>query len=259
MSDFDELQARFGAALMARSLGDADVAIFAGDAQRARCRLGLYRGNVQANAEKALANAFPICRMLVGEDFFRGIAAAYASRVPSRSGDLNEYGAAFAKFVADFAPAHELSYLPDVAHLEWQVHLAHYAADAPRFDPGSLLGVSEAEFGERGVRLHSACAIVASRWPLARIFEIHQPDYAGAFAVDLDAGGGPVLVYRPEFRVRVRPLTAGDARFLDAARERMTVAQALDAARAVDPEFALDVALRTWIADRVIVDLAVAA
>ena len=53
---------------------------------------------------------------------------------PSRSGDLNDYGEDFADFLADYPHARELSYLPDVARLEWLVQIVYYAADAPTPD-----------------------------------------------------------------------------------------------------------------------------
>ncbi|HVO87281.1 MAG TPA: DNA-binding domain-containing protein [Casimicrobiaceae bacterium] len=256
MPDFAHLQNQFANALAAPRSDQVDVSIFAGPEEQVRRRLALYRGNVQANAGKALSNAYPVCRQLVGEDFFGGLANAYAARVHSTSGDLNEYGDRFAEFLADFPQASHLPYLPDVARLEWLVHRAHYAADAPAFDANVLAGLTEAAFGACTAMLHPACALIDSPWPLARLFEIHQPDYAGEFSVDLDAGGGAALVFRPLLRVQVSALSTGAAVFLRASFHGQVIVDALDVARRVDPTFALDRALPEWIAQRVIVDLA---
>jgi uncharacterized protein len=255
LPEWGQLQEQFAAALLAASAETADVSLFAGPAEMVRRRLGLYRGNVQANAAKALRNAYPVCRRLVGADFFDGLAHAYAARLPSTSGDLNDYGAAFASFLDDFPHVAHLPYLPDVARLEWLVHRAHFAADVPLFDPAVLAGVTEAQFGARVARLHPACALLQSDWPLARLFEIHQPDYAGEFAVDVEAGGGWVLVLRPSWRVEVCALDAGAAAFLGASAGCRCIADALDAARGIDSTFMLDQALPGWVAQRVIVDL----
>src|SRR5437899_8989323 len=93
--DLATLERAFAAMLTTRTIDDADLATFIGSAARARDRLALYRGNVQVNARKALANAYPICARLVGDEFFDGLAFEYAAREPSTSGDLNEYGAGF--------------------------------------------------------------------------------------------------------------------------------------------------------------------
>ena len=60
--------------------------------------------------------------------------------------------------------------------------------------------------------LHPACAIIQSRWPLARLWEVHQRDFAGEFSVDFDVAPAAVLVHRPQFRAMVRALAKANAR-----------------------------------------------
>src|SRR5262249_36772420 len=84
-------------------------------------RLSVYRRNVLANQHDALAATYPVVRRLVGDAFFRESATRYALAHPSDSGDLHRFGAHLAAFLAAYAPARELSYLPDVARLEWAV------------------------------------------------------------------------------------------------------------------------------------------
>src|SRR6266542_968985 len=79
MTDLATLERAFAATLVARMVGDADVSAFVGAPERVRARLGLYRGNVQANAVKALTNAYPVVAKLVGDDFMTGLARAFAA------------------------------------------------------------------------------------------------------------------------------------------------------------------------------------
>jgi hypothetical protein len=253
--DLAALQQAFTDALTARSIDAVSVSAFSGSPERVWRRLGFYRGNVQANARKALRNAYPICALLVGDEFFDGMACEHAARMPSSSGDLNDYGAEFATFVEDFVPARSVPYLADVARLEWQVHRAHYAADASPFDPARLAAVPHDRFGELRIALHPACALVESNWPLPRLWDVHQPGYAGAFDVDFDAGPHRALVHRPAFRVKVTALDAASFAFLSRATAGDSIAAALASARAVDACFTLDAGLRQWVAGRVIVDL----
>ena len=255
MPDLATLERAFAAALTTRSVDDADVAAFAGSAAQARRRLSLYRGNVQVNARKALGNAYPICAKLVGDEFFDGLAFEYASREPSTSGDLNEYGEGFAAFLDDFAPIVQVPYLPDVARLEWHVHRAHYAADAPALDIARLAMVPADRFDSLAVELNPACALVESRWPLKRLWDVHQPGFDGEFSVDLDAGRERVLVHRPAFRVQVASQDAGSFAFLAAARAGASVGAAFSHAQVADPQFTLDTRLPQWVGDRVIVGL----
>src|SRR5512147_2014157 len=105
MRELAALQARFGSALDAQDAGADALEIFIGGAAQIRNRFGIYRGNTQANAAKAIEAAYPVVAKIVGTEFFTGLAAQYRSRFPSRDGDLNEYGESFADFLADFQPA----------------------------------------------------------------------------------------------------------------------------------------------------------
>jgi hypothetical protein len=163
-----------------------------------------YRANVWGNWSAALAGAYPIVRKIVGEAFFEALAREYARAHGSASGDLNEYGARLADFVAEHPDTLDLPYLPDVARMEWLAHRAYYAADRPAFDPSRI----------DALRLAPGCALLESPWPLARIWQVHQDDYPGEFAVDLRSGAQRVLVHRPNWRAEVQALDAGDYLFL---------------------------------------------
>ena len=255
MSDLATLERAFAAALVVRSPAAADVAPFAGPAARAQERLRLYRGNVQANTRKALANAYPVCAQLVGEDFFDGLALEYAARSPSRSGDLNEYGDAFAGFLAGFAPViGQVPYLPDVARLEWHVHVAHYAADAPPFDAAALAGLGDGTLAQMRFVLAPAAAVVPSRWPVASLWRAHRSGDGDrdVAAIDVASGGECALVSRPGFRVDVAAIGEGEHVLFAAVASGATFAGALLRARAADPAFVPDAALQRWVVGGVI-------
>ncbi len=158
--------------------------LFVGGARQVKQRLGIYRGNVRASTAKAMAAAYPVVEKIVGGEFFSGLASEYQSRFPSVNGDLNEYGDAFAAFLADFPPVTEIPYLADVARLEWQVHRAHYAADPAPFDPVRLASVPLEHQLQLRSRLHPACHVLRSAYPIARIWEVHQDTFSGKFEVE---------------------------------------------------------------------------
>ena len=214
-----EMQRAFAEALLAPGAPSPGIAV--------------YRSNVNGNWTGALAAAYPIVRKIVGEDFFDGLAHAYGRARPSASGDLNEYGAYMAQFVAEFPHTQDLPYLPDVARMEWLAHCAYYAADAAPFH------VTDTP------QLAPACALLESHWPLGRIWTVHQDDYEGEIAVDLDAGPDRILVHRPRWRVQVLSLGPADFRFLEALREGRELGEALDAA--LDEAFDVSTALARWV------------
>ena len=184
--------------------------------------LAVYRGNVYGNWAQALAGAYPIVRKIVGADFFDGLAHEYTRVHRSTSGDLNEYGADMADFVAGFQHTQDLPYLPDVARMEWLAHLAYYAA-AP------------------------VCMLLASPWPLGRIWTVHQDDYEGEVDVDLQAGPDRVLVHRPRWRVHVRSLASGDFCFLESLSRGTALGEALEAAIGQEASFDVSTALVRWV------------
>lgn len=216
-------------------------------------RLAVYRGNSDAAARKALAGAYPVLRQLVGEDFFVALAAQFRRAVPPDSGDLNLYGAGMAAFLEAFEHTRSLPWLPDVARLEWALHRAHYAADAPPFDPGPLAAVPAHRQGDLRPRLHPACAIVSSAYPVARIWTAHQPGHEGGLQVDFTPGPHHALVQRPGLRALVAEVEPAACAFLRVAAAGGSLACCLDAALCLDAGFDLGPALSVWVEARVLV------
>ena len=205
--------------------------------------LAVYRNNIHENCAKALAGAYPIVRKIVGESFFDRLAHEYSRAHPSTCGDLNRHGALMPRFVADYAGTQDLPYLPDVARMEWLAHLAYYAADARPFEIPVLADLPE----NPPLQLAPSCALLRSDWPLARLWEVHQDEFAGEFSVDFAAGIERILIHRPDWRVQVRAITLGDFRFLAGAGRGETLGAALEAACELDAGFDASTALATWV------------
>lgn len=252
MSELGALQRAMGAAIASADAAADAAPLFRGSPQAALARMAVYRGNVVGACTQALAGAYPIVAKIVGAPFFEGLAREYLRRFPSLSGDLNEFGASLPEFVAAFEHTQDLPYLPDVARMEWLAHRAYYARDAAAPDLARLAAVAEEDHGALRFELAPACALLESRWPLARLWEVHQDDYRGEFAVDLDAGAQRVLIHRPQFRVQVAALDAGHYRFLECVAAGAALAPALEAAIADEPSFDPGAALATWLGAGVI-------
>jgi len=212
-----------------------------------RAGLRIYTGNVYRNWTKALESAYPVIRKIVGEPFFESLARAYARAHASVSGDLNEFGAHLSGFVARFPHTQDLPYLPDVARMEWLAHRAHFAADAPGFDPARLADVPPERHSLLRLQCAPASALITSDWPLARIWDVHQDGYCGDPSVDFDAAPGRFLVFRPRWHVTLEAISHGDYRFLAEAKRSATLGEALEAAASADSGFDAANALARWI------------
>ncbi|MBL8521510.1 MAG: putative DNA-binding domain-containing protein, partial [Betaproteobacteria bacterium] len=142
-------------------------------------RVEIYRHNVMTNLAGALADLYPVTQRIVGEAFFRHAAEVFCRATPSRSGDLNDFGAEWPAFIGTWPHAAELPYLVDTGRLEWAMHRAFHAAEAGPLDLRRLAAVPAAD--QAGLRfvLHPAVTLLSSPYPLAAIWRVNQPDFAG--------------------------------------------------------------------------------
>jgi hypothetical protein len=202
-------------------------------------RLEVYRNNRAHNYHAAIASAYPVVERLVGRAFLRQAAYRYAEQVSSRSGDLNDFGARFAEFLACYPPARVLPYLRDVARLEWSVERVFHAADEDALSPARLAQIDPEAWSRLRLVPRAAAALMASDYPVARIWAVNQPGFAGDPAVDLDQGGERLLIVRPLLEVCIEPLGAGEYAWLAALMCSSSLAQACERALAVQPGFEL--------------------
>ncbi len=249
MADLLRLQTDFAAALRARDRAGAIASWLAGDAALADRRMAIYRANMVAAADKALSSAYPVIRQVVGAEFFRGLAREFQRGTPSTCGDLTPYGASFDGFLAAFEHVQDMPWLPDLARLEWAVHGAAGAADVPAWDPASLGGVADERQADIRFAWSPGLAVVASAYPIVRVWTIHQPHHAGEFSVDWTQPE-TALVAREGFPVTVTACGAADAAFVAASLAGRPLGDAAGAALQRDPHFDLGALLARAIAAR---------
>ncbi|WP_043633164.1 DNA-binding domain-containing protein [Chromobacterium haemolyticum] len=216
--------------------------------------LAVYRNNYRVGLIDTLAFIYPVCRQLVGGDFFTGLARVFIGGHPSLSGNLHLYGAAFGDFVAGFEHARELPYLADVARLEWRVHRAYYAADAAPADSAALAAFPQQRWGELKLRPLPDVAALLSPWPAASIWLAHQRQPV-ELNVDLHSQPEAMLIYRLQGRVQVEIVGAGLAALLQAFRDGATLEAAVEQALVAEADFDLQTGLLRLFQQRLIQDV----
>lgn len=219
-------------------------------------RFAVYRNNVCVGLVDALSERFPVCRQLVGEEFFRAMAHCYMREFLPRTPMLFEYGEDFATFVSQFEPARALSYLSDVARLEYAVGQAYHAEDAAPLPIGSVRALPPDRLENATPALHPSTRVIASKYPIVSIWRQHVSDEEMT-PLDLNCGE-EALVVRPELEIRVSTLPAGGAVFVEALEERQTFGEAVNAAAAVATDFDLTACLRELILAEAFVAISVA-
>ena len=196
--------------------------------------VAIYRRNLFANLGNALAATYPVVQRLVGEAFFREAARQYVLAHPSASGDLNDYGAPFAVFLAGYPHAAGLPYLPDVARLEWACHESYGAADAPAFDLASLARVRAIDQSRIRFELHPCVRLLHSVHPVSELWHANQPGRDGTpRRID---GEDHVIVHRRQGVVAVASVDASLWRLLATFAHGETLGTAAEVAGESLPE-----------------------
>ena len=207
-----DLQAAFAAHLLGADSAELAAEI-PGDAIPASARLRVYRHHVFESLGSALAATFPTVQAVVGADFFRGLARSFVGQSPPDQPVLVEYGARFPAFVAGHDAARGLPYLPDVARLDWALNLAFHAPADGRLAASDLAAIPADRLPSLRLGLAPGTVLVASPYPLDRIWSASQPG-AAADPVDLTAGGVRLLVLRRPDDAAFVSLSAGEAAFV---------------------------------------------
>ena len=234
MTMLGTLQKHFAAALLDRSKPVPE-----GIRSRPERRFAVYRNNVYVSLVEALATRFPVCRALVGEEFFRAMAREFVASHPPRSPVLMTYGDDFGDFIDGFPPAMPVPYLADVARLEAARTRAYHAEDAEPLAPAAFAGISPAALPAIRLVLHPSLELLTSLFPVVSIWRAHQ-DGAGMTLQSLDLSAGEdALVLRPRLEVETCRLPAGAYRFLRALSAGRVLGEAAADARAAEPGFDL--------------------
>ena len=248
-----EMQRGFSAAaLFGDTAAITSLPIVAGELDRA-ARIAVYRNNVLGNYRKVLAATFPVVHRLVGGAFFDTAAEHFVRGHPSTRGDVNRYGSDFAVFLAAYPPARDLVYLADVARLEWAIDQANIAADAPPLDLTTLAAVEPDALANLHFVLHPAARLIASPFPILRIWQVNQANRGGDERVDLAEGRDTLLVARSAQGVGIDRIEPGDHALLAALAANATLGVAAERAGASDATFDLAVALRRHVSNHTIV------
>lgn len=194
----------------------------------------VYRNTVMKGCIDALHANYPTVARLVGDEWFRAAAVHYVRQAWPRDVRLMLYGEGFASFLAHFAPAEGLPYLPAVAELDRCWSESHVAADAPVLDASQLAAMAPQALDVLALAPHPAArwrwfdgAPIHTLWSRNRRGEPVPPDAAWA--------GEGALLTRPHGAVWDAPASRAACAFLDACAARQSLPRAIEAALTAEP------------------------
>lgn len=252
MPSLREIQTRFAEAVFNPKNVMSGVPIRAKGLSSER-RLRIYRNNVFTNLTEALRASYPIIDRLVGEQFFDHAAARYIRHCPSGSGNLHDFGGRFAELLAAYPGASRLVYLPDVARLEWACQEVYHAAEPAQLKLAALAEIPQDRYEELRFQPHPASRLLASDYPILRIWQVHQPEWQGETTVDLSLGGIRLLVIRRALRIEFEPLSQGEYALLKALWEGRSLGDACGLALEAEPHLNVAALLESHVARHTLV------
>jgi hypothetical protein len=226
----------FGAAIL-DSARPVPAGLVGPDGNPSSRRFAVYRNNVVVGLIDTLTAAFPVVCRIVGTDFFRAMAAAYAVRHPPRSPIMLDYGCDFPDFISRFTPAATVPYLADVARLERAWAEAYNASEAEPLGHEQLAAIPAEHIGGLIFKLHPTLRLLRSIHPVVTIWQMNL-DGGHPEPVDLNLAED-ALIIRPFAEVEVRTIASGGAGFIDALWEGKTLEEAAKAALRENPRFDL--------------------
>lgn len=202
-------------------------------------RFRVYRNNVIVSLIDALADTFEVTQELVGEEFFRSMARLYAYGHPPQSRLMAFYGASFPEFIETFPPAAGLSYMADIARLEYLRVVAYHAADLPGVgaDAVAIALSDEAALPTLGMTLHPSLAVLTSASAVVSLWAAHQ----GVLELSTVAPDKPetALILRHGLDVEVMQIPTVAGTFINALQAGYSLGTAAMDAALIDAEFDL--------------------
>jgi Putative DNA-binding domain len=253
LSALRDVQTMMLAALLGNSPEPASAAIL-DDGLTAHGRLAIYRHHVFATLTDALKATFPVVCRLVDERFFGYAADRYIRWQPPTGACLFEYGESFPDFLATFSPCAELPYLPDVARLEWAMHMAEHAVDVRGLDIDVLSRLDPTDAACLRFGFDPSLTLLQSAWPIDDIWRANQD--AAVPRVSLHGGGRRLEVRRRGEDVVCRRLEPAPWIFRSALVRGRTLEEAATVALALDPDFDLAGAVRVLLTEGLLTDVA---
>lgn len=145
------------------------------DAER---QLFIYRSNVNGAHQKVLAQIYPTCFNILGEEYFNQLCRMYRLEYPSIDADLNVYGEHFPcfieKHIENNVELNGFEYLTDLVKLEWSWHVCYFAKDDEEFSFSKLESVKKTEQGRLVFKLSESISLHSTLYPVLDIWRANK-------------------------------------------------------------------------------------
>lgn len=174
--NLEDIQNDFIDAFFNKNLKDAAVHVKSDDTLTAEQRVGIYRGSVHGILTKTLEQTFPVCKMLVGEQFFDKITSVFIDQYPPTTTFFADFGGDMPTFLDNFEPAKSVPFLADMAKLEWFRKVAWSTPLQETSDFSKLAEIPESDQANLIFKLAPSLQLFESSYRIDHIWFAHQPE-----------------------------------------------------------------------------------
>ncbi|OJW53380.1 MAG: hypothetical protein BGO67_01360 [Alphaproteobacteria bacterium 41-28] len=190
-------------------------------------RLSIHHNTIRVGLKKALAITYPLTWELIGEDCANGAAYAFLREEPHlpKTGNLDEWGAAFPDFLEQFPPTQSLAYLPDFARLEWLKHMAYSAEDQIPLSAHDFKDMDAENYAKLLLKLHPSAHFFSSSFPLDQILAVVNGDVE---SIELESRKSYALAIRPFQTVHIHWLSEIDFAFFSYLQKGDSLIEAIE-------------------------------
>lgn len=206
--------------------------------------LRAYRANAQELCVRALQTCYPTLQQLLGKQNFAHLAQDFWRARPPVRGDLVQWGAELSVCICRVpqlqALLQEHPFLPDVARVEWALHVAATASDAA-LDAKSFEWLTSHDPAELRLHVSPACAVLRSAYPVVAVVQLHDAhssDVHEAARWAMASGQAQnALIWHRGFRPMLEAADAACIALIETTLQGQSLAAAVDAALAQAPDF----------------------
>lgn len=136
--------------------------------------LAIYQNNLLMTAARAISITYPVLTKMLGAEAMVVIAKRLLAIGLPRTGDWATWGDALADVLRESELVTTLPLLPDMADLEWRVHLAG-RVQLRSVQQESLTRLRDDALDKLSVYLQPGISVLASEYPLAALWQAHEP------------------------------------------------------------------------------------
>lgn len=180
--------------------------------------LAIHRNNFFYATRSALADLYRTVEALVGSEFFAVMARDFILAEPPNTPVMMDYGGEFPGFIARYPAVRDLTYLPDMAAFEWEMHQVRHAAEAQALEPADFTALSPEALVRLELSLIPAARVFVSDYAVARLWHAHWVEPVNLSSLGPIDDATCVLIVRRDLEVSVIALTWGQAVLLQSAQ-----------------------------------------